>query len=233
MNCLIVDDEPLALQILENYIRRVPFLTLIAQTRNPIEAIDIIQHQAIHLAFLDIQMPQLLGLELVKTLHTPPKIIFTTAYRDYAVESYEINAIDYLLKPIAFERFLKAVSKAQYQKSSDTETENTVTEPLTFIFVKSDKKVFKVFLKDILYIESFKDYVVVHTLSHKSITTYQNISYFEKTLPEDQFLRIHRAFIVSLDHIRSFNSTQIDIGDKEFPIGRSYKEAVQKKLMGD
>lgn len=226
--CIVVDDEPLAHQVLENFIARVESLEWVAGFRSAIEAYNFLMKEDIDLIFLDIQMPQLSGINFAKNLTNPPQIIFTTAYRDYAVESYEVNALDYLVKPIAFERFLKAIDKLMASNISHKAQRNDNKDEC--LYLKSEKKVFKVALKDILYMESFKDYIEVHTLQGETITTYLGISQIEKTLPTDQFLRIHRSYLVALAHIHSFSATYVFIGDKELPIGRTYKEQVAKIL---
>lgn len=226
---MVVDDEPLAIKILENYIAQLPHeLELVATARNGLEAFELLQQHPVDLLFLDIQMPQLTGLELIKSIETQTKVVFTTAYRDYAVESYELNAFDYLLKPVALERFLKVIEKCkQARPTSPVRQESIAHEP--FVFFKSDKKVFKVNVKHILYVESFKDFVVIHTTSEQ-IQTYQGISQIEQLLPEDAFLRIHRSFIVALEHIHSFSATAVQIGSVELPIGRTYKAQVSARL---
>lgn len=238
INCLIVDDEPLAIDVLYSYTQRVDGLEVVGKCNNAIQAFDFVQKGGIDLLFLDIQMPKLSGLEFLDTLKNPPKVIFTTAYRDYAIEAFEVDAVDYLLKPVSFSRFLKAVSKA-HMLMQPTQAllpglamhmeEQVHLHSMEFIYVKSDKKTVKVFLKDILYIESLKDYVIIHTPS-KRIVTKQKISYLEQKLPEEHFLRIHRSFIISVDQIEAFSPTSIDINGQELPIGRSYKSEVNKVL---
>ena len=238
INCLLIDDEPLAMDVLTSYIQRIDGLEIKKRCNNALQAFDAIQKGGIDLLFLDIQMPKLNGLEFLDTLQKPPKVIFTTAYRDYAIEAFEVDAIDYLLKPISFSRFLKAVSKA-YQLLQPApglpasmqiiQEEKLQLSAMEFIYVKADKKTVKVFLKDILYIESLKDYVIIH-LPEKKVITKQKISYLEQKLPEPQFLRIHRSFIISIPKIEAFSPSGIDIKGQELPIGRSYKSEVAKVL---
>jgi DNA-binding LytR/AlgR family response regulator len=221
--CLAVDDEPPALDILRNYISSVPALELAGTCINAVEALDILRSTPVDLMFLDIQMPQLLGTDLLRTLHTPPKVIFTTAYRKFAVEGFELNAVDYLLKPISFERFLKAVNKVMdiklQQKQSDV--------PDSYLYFRSDRKMHKVHVKDIVFIESLKDYIKIVTTS-KTIVTKQSISSVEERLPRSSFIRIHRSFIVSLDKVQSYSPELIAIGNEELPVSRMYRHEVEK-----
>ncbi|WP_299702616.1 LytTR family DNA-binding domain-containing protein [uncultured Pontibacter sp.] len=235
LRCMIVDDEPLALDVLETFVERLDNLELVCRCSNAVEAYTCLQSEHIDLIFLDIQMPKLTGIEFLKTIPNPPKVIFTTAYRDYAVDSYELNAVDYLLKPISFERFLKAVAKVMPSESKPVlpyTAAITTSEPdykEAFIYLKADKKMVKVMLSDILYIESLKDYIRVKT-DTKEIISYQKISFLEEKLPTDKFLRIHRSFIISLDKVQAFSATAVDIGKTEIPIGRLYKNEVLQVL---
>jgi len=237
---MIVDDEPLALDVLETFIDRLENLELVCRCSNAVEAYNCLQTQKIDLLFLDIQMPKLTGIDFLRSLPQPPKVIFTTAYRDYALEGYELNAVDYLLKPIAFDRFLKAVAKIMPQEQPESAAVATpMATPATstseaaykeaFIYLKADKKMVKVMLADILYIESLKDYIRVKT-ADREIISYQKISFLEEKLPTDKFLRIHRSFIVALDKIQAFSATAVDIGKAEIPIGRFYKNEVLQIL---
>ncbi|MDP5171995.1 MAG: LytTR family DNA-binding domain-containing protein [Bacteroidia bacterium] len=235
IRCMIVDDEPLALDVLENYIDKIDNLTLVARLDNAIEAFNRLNREAVDLVFLDIQMPRLTGIELLRNMSNPPRVIFTTAYRDYALAGFELDAIDYLLKPISFDRFLRAVNKA-YQISVPnvpasfhaSEVEEQSYEE-AFLYLKADKKMVKILLKDILYIESLKDYVRVKTRD-KSVTSYQRISFLEEKLPEDRFLRIHRSFIIAMDKIDAFSNSAVEIGEVELPIGRNYRNEVLNAL---
>lgn len=228
MKCIIVDDEPLAIEIIESYVDRLDELELVARCNNAIKAFEILQKEEVDLMFLDIQMPKLTGIDFIKTLKNPPKIILTTAYRDYALESYELDVVDYLLKPISFDRFLVALQKAYKNDKSELNfsTSNTSEE---YIYLKADKKMVKVMLCDILYIESLKDYIRVKT-HDKDVITHQKISYLEEKLPDDQFIRIHRSFIVPLKKIESYSSSAIEVPGKELPIGRLYKNKVLDTL---
>lgn len=237
IKCVLVDDEPLALDVLESYINRVDGLELTARCDNAMKAFEILRNQNVDLIFLDIQMPRLNGIDFLKTLQNPPKVIFTTAYREYALEAFDLDAIDYLLKPIPFGRFLKALSKAFSQLQSQSTSSNlplNTEESESYIstdslIVKSDKKMIKINLKDIIYIESLKDYVIIH-LPDKRLVTKQKISFLEQKLMENNFLRIHRSYLISTNKIEAFTPSHIEINGQELPIGRSYKSEVSKIL---
>jgi DNA-binding LytR/AlgR family response regulator len=223
---MLVDDEPLAMEVIAAYLDKITGFEIVAKCKNALEAFEVLQKQEVELIFLDINMPQLSGIEFVKTLKNPPKIIFTTAYRDYAIEGYELNAIDYLLKPISFGRFMKAINKIQ-RKPIENNSAETITNVNTtsFLYVKMDKKVLKVYLDDIIYIESQKDYVKIVT-NDKNVITKQKISYLEERLSSGQFVRIHRSYLVAINKITAFSSTNVEINEIELPIGRSYKQFV-------
>lgn len=233
IKCLVVDDEPPAIDVLVKYIQAVEDLELSATCSNAVEALGTLKHSPIDLLFLDIQMPQLLGTDFVRTLKNPPKVIFTTAYRKFAVEGFELDAVDYLLKPISFERFLKAVNKVLQTSiqvvSSSHPFDNQSSIPENFIYFRTDRKMVKVYLDDILYVESLKDYIKVITTS-KQIITKQAISTLEDMLPSEKFLRIHRSYLVAINKIDSFTADDIQIGEKELPIGRMYHHEVIKAL---
>jgi DNA-binding LytR/AlgR family response regulator len=232
--CLAVDDEPPALQVIEKYISAVPMLELKASVNNAVDASSILQNNKIDLIFLDIQMPQLLGTDFIRSLINPPKVIFTTAFRKYAVDGFELDAVDYLLKPISFERFLKAVNKVM--RLNITANENALPFKIpqtnnaadTFIYLRADRKNIKVNFDDILFIESLKDYIKVVT-KDKTIITKQSISSLEESLPKN-FVRIHRSFIVSANKIESYTNELIQIGKYELPISRGYRHEVEKIL---
>ena len=231
IRCLVIDDEPPAREIIRRYIEQVPTLQLIGECGNAIQAFALLQHQPVDLLFLDIRMPQLNGNDFLKTLKNPPKVIFTTAYSEYAVEGYELDAIDYLVKPIPFDRFLKSVNKAYQQTIPKKEVGITVDEKKTdsFVYFRADRKMVKVMLQDILYIESMKDYIKVFT-KNGTIITKQSISSVELMLPEKEFIRTHRSFIVASRHIRSFTSELIEINNAEIPIGKLFRNEVMKTL---
>lgn len=232
IKCLVVDDEPAARDILVRYIDQLPMLHLSGQCSNAVQTMGYLQKHAVDLLFLDIRMPQLNGTELVRILKDPPRIIFTTAYPEYALQGYELDAVDYLLKPIQFDRFLKAVQKAmQMQIIPDNHITHTQqpSSQEAFIYFRADRKMVKVLLKDILYIESMKDYVKVFTVSGVIITK-QSISSLLELLPEQNFIRTHRSFIVSLQQIKSYTNELIEIEKTEVPIGKLFRQNVLKAL---
>jgi len=231
IKCLIVDDEPLARDVIRRYVEKVPILHLVGECGNAIDALMLLQNQAVDLIFLDIQMPQLTGTEFAKALRNAPNIIFTTAFKEYAIDGFELNAIDYLLKPIPFDRFLRAITKAYPQTSVDINIpQPEITNKKNnsgFIYLKADRKMIKVMLDDILYIESARDYLKIFT-HNNFIMTRQTTSSIENMLSEDEFIRIHRSFIVSLKKINSFTNETVEIGNKELPIGKFYLNSFLK-----
>lgn len=229
IKCLIVDDEPMARDVIRRYIEKVPTLTLVGEFGNAIDAMLFLQDQQADLIFLDIQMPHLTGTDFVKAMKHAPKIIFTTAYKEYALEGFELDAVDYLLKPVRFERFLKSITKA-FPKTHIEKTVIATSEKKVnsgFIYVKSDRKMIKLMLDDILYIESARDYLKIFT-SNKFIITRQTISSIEAMLSESEFVRVHRSYIVSLKKISSFTSETVEIGKTELPIGKFYQNSFFK-----
>lgn len=234
MKCIIVDDEPLAIEVIESHLEKLDDVDIVAKCNNALSAFEILQKQHIDLVFLDIQMPKLTGIDFLKTLRNPPKVIFTTAYREFALESYDLNAVDYLLKPISFDRLLKAIGKVYEQQPASIpslKVPTTTAEDDAYIYVKADKKMVKIILNAVLYIESLKDYVRIKTLD-KTIITHQKISYLEEKLPENEFLRVHRSYLVAISKVDSFTTSTIEIGDFEVPIGRNYKNQVVQ-ILGD
>lgn len=233
-NCLIVDDEPPARAVLKRYVEKMPMLKLSGECCNAFEVISFLQSGSVDLIFLDIHMPQLTGMELLRTLTKPPKVIFTTAYETYALQSYDLDAVDYLLKPIEFERFVKAVNKALPSKVISSTTQQILgTDPLAatdaFLYFRVDRKMVKVVLKDIVFVESLKDYVKIATINELVITK-NSMSAMEAMLPGDRFLRIHRSFMVSIEKIRSFSQSNIQLSEVELPIGKLYQREVLKIL---
>lgn len=227
IKCIIVDDEPMARDVIRRYIQKVSTLKLAGEFGNAIDATIFLQEQQVDVIFLDIKMPQLSGTEFVRSLRNVPKIIFTTAHKEFAHEGFELDVIDYLLKPIRFDRFLRAVNKAFPQKLQEVETINSIiteeNKPATsFIYLRVDRKMIKVLLDDILYIESDKDYVKVFT-EKGFIITRQTIASVEAMLSESQFIRIHRSYIVSLNKLKSFTAETVDVGNKELPVGKLYR----------
>lgn len=234
ITCLAVDDEPPALQVIEKYVTSIPSLKLAATCSNAVDALAVLQNNQIDLLFLDIQMPYILGTDFMRTLSNPPKVIFTTAFRKYAVEGFDLDAVDYLLKPISFERFLKAVNKVMKLNLPVTESisVNAVQKNETveaFIYLRADRKNIKVNLDDILFIESLKDYIKIVT-KEKTIVTKQSISSLEENLPGHLFIRIHRSFIVAVNKIEAYTPELIQISKYELPVSRSYRHEVEKTL---
>lgn len=229
VKCIIADDEQLSAEILEAYIARLENYQLIATCKNGVEVFNMLKTQTIDLLFLDIEMPQLTGLELVRSLKKIPPVIFTTAFREYALDGFEYNAIDYLLKPISFERFLRAIEKFEGASGVRQAPALVTGQPDAFIYVKSAKKMVKVFLKEIIFIEGAKEFVKIKT-DNGEIITYQTLQDFEQRLPDPEFLRIHRSIIIATCRIRSYNTTHIEINGLELPIGHSYQRLVRDAL---
>lgn len=235
VRCIAVDDEPLALDIIESYIGKLPFLKLVRTCSSATEAMQVLQEEQVDLMFLDIEMPELTGIQFLNILKHQPLIIFTTAYPDYALEGFNQDAVDYLLKPIPFDRFLKAVTKAQERLQRNgraMEAPHPAPAPQAapeqdFMFVKADYKTIRVDFKDILWIEGLKDYIIIQTKDQKIITLLSMNKMMEK-LQDSKFLRVHRSFIVSLQKIDSIEKSRIRIGNKEIPIGEVYKEQFLK-----
>jgi DNA-binding LytR/AlgR family response regulator len=231
-NCIIIEDEPLAAEILQEYIADVPFLELKSIYKDALSALKDMGSNDIDLIFLDINLPKLKGLDFIQTLKNPPHIIITTAYHEYALQGYELNIVDYLLKPIEFSRFLKAVNKLKMMNSLKSYSSPVfIPAGSTYMFVNTNKKKVKLYFKEILYIESLKEYIKVYTADKVIVTKYQ-LGQIEEHLPKGDFLRIHRSFIVAKERIEAFTSTEIEVGNKQLPIGRSYKESVINLLEG-
>ncbi|MBP7274058.1 MAG: response regulator transcription factor [Saprospiraceae bacterium] len=227
-NIIIVDDEPLALEVLETYIERLPEVNLVRSCSNAIEANEVLKNNNIQLMFLDIQMPQLTGIDFLKSLSQPPLVIFTTAYSNYAVEGFELNAVDYLLKPISFERFLKALNKAAEQiKKREQPNIHTDNDTVDHIFVKSDKRLVRVKFDEMVYIEGLKDYVIIKTETGRIITL-QTMKSLEEKLPQHLFKRVHRSFIVNIDKIVAVDGNMLEVNEKgkpkQIPIGKNYRD---------
>jgi two-component system, LytTR family, response regulator len=229
LKCLIVDDEPLARNLLTEYVKKVPFLQLLDACASPMAAIEVLRNQPVDLLFLDIQMPEITGISLLKILQKKPLVILTTAYSEYALEGYELDVVDYLMKPITLDRFLRAVDKASQRLSGSA----TVSAPLPervpvehtppFIFVKDGTKLLKVNLKDILYVEGLKDYVAIYTRNQK-IVSLQRLKSLETQLPADRFIRIHHSYIISLEAIDTIYKEKVQIGHTFIPISDSYRK---------
>jgi len=229
IKCIIVDDEPVALDILENYLQKIDILELVGRCSNATEAFNLINSQKTDLIFLDINMPGISGISFAKSISKNIKIVFTTAYREYAIDGFDLHAVDYLLKPISFNRFLDAINNFhQTYINPDTSAENQ-QDIADFIFVKIDRKMHKIDFNSILWIESLSDYLKIETKDGTKVIR-ENISTLEIKLPNSKFLRIHRSYIVSLDKIDSYSNEEVIIQNKSLPISRTYKESVIQKL---
>jgi len=231
VTCMIVDDEPMAREIISSFVGKIHNLELVATCKNVSEAFSVLQKESIQLIFLDINMPDISGLSLAKSIQHKSQVIFTTAYREYAIEGFDLQAVDYLLKPISFDRFLKAVQKYfDLHVSKEIIKQEIVSEAKeTSIFVRSDRKMVKVRFKEIKYVESLSDYVKIFT-DKETIITRETISNIESKLPSNEFLRTHRSYIVSMPKIDSFTNELVELKKKAIPISRSYKENVLQKL---
>lgn len=242
LKALIIDDEPLAIKVIETYLQHFRDVEVVATCQNVMETYHILAHQNIDLIFLDIQMPMLTGLEFIKSLENPPMVIIITAYRDFAVESFELDVIDYLVKPVPLPRFLKALNKAVSHKKTIAEKEmltesketkevkEAISPEIDHLFLKVDKKMVKVFLEDILYIESLKDYIKVKTRTEELIV-HQTLTGITDMLPSQKFLRIHRSFTVALNKIKAIDGNCVEILGKLLPIGRNYIQEVKDKIL--
>lgn len=222
IKCLIVDDEEIAREVMTNYVEKVPYLKLMGTCENAIEAHEFATNKEIDLLFLDIEMPGLTGIEFLKSINKKPRVIICSANKDYAVEGFELDVDDFILKPVTFERFLKAVGKIKSEEKELEVTDN-------YFYVNENKRMVRIDIENIVYLESLRDYVRIVT-TQKQVITHQHLTHFENKLPSDKFMRIHRSIIVAIDKIQSFTSSLIDVGDKELPIGRNYKEDVQNTL---
>lgn len=234
LQCLVVDDEPLARKLLVDYISKIPSLALVGTCSNPLEAREVLLEKKVDLLFLDIQMPEITGISFLKSLKTHPMVILTTAYSEYALEGYELDVMDYLLKPITFERFLKAIEKVT-TRTEPSRTGNESTPEQSFVFVKDGTKILKIKYEDILYVEGLKDYVVIHTPT-KKITSLQRMKAMESELPGSKFIRIHNSFIVALEAIDSIQKNEVLVGGKALPISdgyrKSFMEFIERYKMG-
>ncbi|GGG85080.1 DNA-binding response regulator [Parapedobacter pyrenivorans] len=232
VRCIAVDDEPLALDIIADYVAKVPELTLLASTTNAIEALTLVQNGDVDLVFLDVQMPELTGIQFLKIINGKCDVILTTAYPQYALDGYELNVVDYLLKPIAFDRFYRSVQKVlnnKIQKVQQPTLAALQSDAVDFIFVKTEHKIQRVDLDEILYIEGLKDYISIFTLSER-IVTLQNMKKMEEILPTNRFVRVHRSYIVALDKIASIERGRIFIADKVIPVGDTYRDTFYKYI---
>lgn len=229
IKCLIVDDEELARLLLENFISKLPNLELVAKCKNPLEAMNILQTEEVDLMFLDIQMPELTGVEFLKTLTKKPLVIFTTAYSDYALEGYELNIIDYLLKPFSLERFIQAINKVNQRLQAKVITETPSAKEKEYLLVKSEHKIHRIKYDDILFIQSMREYVAYHTPAGR-ILSLNSLKKLEKELPEDKFIRSHKSYIVAIEKIKTLEGNLLHIGKEKLPIGAIYKDVVLAKV---
>ncbi|MBC8005415.1 MAG: response regulator transcription factor [Verrucomicrobia bacterium] len=231
LRTIAIDDEPLALRLVSDYISKTPYLELVGAFDNPLDAIDFLSSQSADLIFVDIQMPDLTGIEFARSLEAAPKIIFTTAYEKYALEGYKLNAIDYLLKPFSYEEFLKAAGKAHKQVELESHALPILEANSQFLFLKSEYKIRRINFNDILYIEGLKDYIKVFIVGDdKPILSLNSIKSMEQKLPEDKFMRVHRSFIVNLERIETIERSRILFGKIYIPVSDQYKDKFQEYL---
>lgn len=227
--CLIVEDEPIARELLRSYIGRVEHLDIIGQFGDAISAGTFLRNNPVDLLFLDIKMPRMSGIDLLRTLPHRPKVVIVSAFRDFAIDAYDLDVIDYLLKPITFERFMKAIDKAG---TGDKITADSNPQQEPFLYVKGNKQLQKIYFDQILYLESQRDYIRIRLTGQRELTTRQTITYYEELLPAHRFLRVHRSFIVSIEKVTGIESTALMVGDQRIPIGRHYKQAISDHVKG-
>ncbi|MEM9820365.1 MAG: LytTR family DNA-binding domain-containing protein [Bacteroidota bacterium] len=234
-NCLVVDDEELARTLLDNYLQRLPHLDLVGQCKNPLEAMTYLQDGKIDILFLDIQMPELTGIEFLKTIPNKPQVILTTAYPDYALEGYALAITDYLLKPIGFDRFVLGVNKAvdliQLQEKASQSVKMPAATPVAkdYLLVKADHKLHKIKLSDILYIQSMREYVAIYTPQGRLLSL-NSLKKLDLELPTEQFMRIHKSYLIAIDKVSTLEGNLVHIGKEKIPIGAHYKEAVLRRI---
>lgn len=223
IRAIAIDDEPLALELIEAHINKIPYLKLVGTFFNPMEALELIRKGEVDLIYLDINMPDIMGIDFIRGLPSPPKVIFITAYENYALQGFEVSAVDYLLKPVSFSRFLSATEKVREQAVGTKKRDD-------FIFVKSEHNVIRVELRSIQFIEGYKDYLKIHTDQPRPILTITTFKVIEELLPSN-FLRIHKSYIISVDKIISFRNGKVAIKDKQLPIGDSYRDAFNRAVI--
>ncbi len=232
LNCLIIDDEPLARKGLEEHVQEIDFLHCVASCENALKAAPHLNEQKIDLIYLDIQMPKVSGIDFLKSLKNPPLTIITTAYSNYALEGYTLDVIDYLVKPITFQRFLKASQKALEFFQLKSRAENSSAPPVDYFFVRCDHKFEKVFFRDVSYVEGMQNYAVIHVAGRKLIT-YITLTSLENQLPEDQFLKVHKSFLISVPHVKAIDGDEIILEHARIPISRTLREQVVQQIMGN
>lgn len=231
INCIIIDDEPLARAGLKEYIADIDFLNLVGEFDNALAATEILDGGQIQLLFLDIQMPKITGIDFFKTLSNPPAVIFTTAYPQYALDGFEVNAVDYLVKPISFDRFYKAALKArEFIGQRHTDKNNIPETSSSYFFIKADNSLVKIMYADVLFVEALQNYVTIHTAAKKYIS-YLTFKSVEEYLPVDTFIKVHKSFIVAANRVDRIDGNEIRIGGQHIPISRTFKEEVMKKLL--
>lgn len=233
IKCIVIDDERLAREYIKRYIAKIPQLELVGDFNSPLKAMEIIKNQQIDLLFLDIQMPDITGVEFMKSLQNKPEVVFTTAYQEYAIEGFNLSAVDYLLKPFSFERFFQAVNKVidklenkntpDDNLSAELTSQATVSE--TYLSIRADRKYYKINFEDIIYIEGQKAYVSFYT-NKKRITALASLKDLEESLPGEQFIRIHKSYIVSIKEISALEGNMVEVGEQKLPVGKSYKDVV-------
>lgn len=233
IRCLLIDDEPPALKVLQSHIAQISGLEVIGACSNAVEAMDLLHRKTVDVMFVDIKMPKILGTEFLRSLSHPPKVIFVTAYREYAVEGFELDAVDYLVKPVSFERFLKAINRLKRGTESVIPAEQKLyaPNPDAFVYLKADRTMQKIYVNEILYIESWKDYAKLYFTGGHHLLVKQPISAMENLLSGHKFLRVHRSYIVSLNKVSGYTSTAVKLNAVEIPIGRLYKQAVMSQLV--
>lgn len=230
IKCLLVDDEPLALDALESLIQKIPEMEIIDRCYNAVDALQVIHNEKIDLLLLDIQMPEITGIEMLKSLAHPPRVIFTTAYREYAVEAFELDVIDYLVKPISLERLIRSINRYHDRISQKNSPQASGSDPSNkTITIYSDKKNYRVNTSSILYVEGLKDYAMVHTDNGRLITR-QTLKNLEDILPDEDFIRVHRSYIVPFHRLDSWTTYSVSIKDKEIPVGRTYRKTIMDLL---
>lgn len=230
IRCIAIDDEPLALKQIKGYVEKTPFLELIASCKSAFEAMEVLANDTVDLLFVDIQMPDLTGMDFVKTLNKDVKVIFTTAYEQYALEGFKVDAVDYILKPFGYDEFLKSANKAKEFFDLKEKADVTVESRDDYLFVKSEYKIRKIDLDDILYIEGLREYVKIHQKEEKPILSLISMKSLEEKLPGDKFMRVHRSFIVNLEKIKTVERSRIVFGDVYIPVSDQYKEKFQDFL---
>lgn len=232
LRCLLIDDEPPALKVLTAHMEQITGLEIVGLCKNALEALDVLHRKTVDVIFLDIKMPKILGTDFLRTLSHPPKVIFVTAYRDYAVDGYELDAVDYLVKPVSFERFVKAITRLKRIMGQETieHPTNYGPNPDAFVYLRVDKHMQKVLINEILYIESWKDYIKLFLTNGKNLLVKQSISAMENLLSDHRFIRVHRSYMVSINKVSGYNGLSVQVQSTDIPIGRLYKQAVMERL---